>query len=76
MSSGQPSGSYRLKFRKEEFLSLIAEAQPKRLYRVNNVHYFSYDGFIMYCDENIDAAIAGRKVFNAIEFSNMQWRKV
>ncbi len=58
------SGSYRLKFGRDEFLRLLDEAKPKRFYRVRNFHYFSFDGFVMYCQDDIDDAIIGRKVFN------------
>ena len=66
------SSSYRVKFRRNEFLELVQVAQPPIIYHVRRMHFFSYQGFVMYtfdCD-NQDFTT---RVMNAIEFSNTQW---
>ncbi|MDI9644759.1 MAG: hypothetical protein QFX35_06020 [Candidatus Verstraetearchaeota archaeon] len=66
--------SYRVKFRRDQFLELIRIAQPKRVYRVKNVHFFAFDGFVMYCQDCTDAEL-GVRVVEAVEFSNDAWKK-
>ncbi|MBC8224690.1 hypothetical protein H8E65_08885 [Candidatus Bathyarchaeota archaeon] len=59
--------SYRVKFRREEFLRLVEIENPRR-----RMHFFAFDGFVMYtfdCDD-IDFS---QPVIEAIEFSNYQW---
>lgn len=68
------SSSYRVKFRKDQFLEMLRIAQPQRIYRVKNVHFFAFDGFVMYCQECTDAEL-GIRVIEAIEFSNDAWKK-
>jgi hypothetical protein len=66
------SSSYRVKFKRNEFLELVQIAQPKIIYHVRRMHFFAYDGFVMYtleCDTNEFS----QKVMQAIEFSNMAW---
>ena len=66
------TSSYRVKFRKNEFMDLVQMAQPSVIYHVRRMHFFAYDGFVMYtleC-ESEDFSI---KVMHAIEFSNLQW---
>jgi len=66
------TSSYRVKFRKNEFMDLVQMAQPSVIYHVRRMHFFAHDGFVMYtleC-ESEDFSI---KVRHAIEFSNMQW---
>uniref|UniRef100_A0A7C3J472 Uncharacterized protein n=1 Tax=Candidatus Methanomethylicus mesodigestus TaxID=1867258 RepID=A0A7C3J472_9CREN len=68
------SSSYRVKFRKDQFMELVRMAQPRHIYRVKNMHFFAYDGFVMYCQECMDHDF-GQRVIEAIEFSNEPWRK-
>ena len=66
------TSSYRVKFKRSEFLELVQIAQPKIIYHVRRMHFFAYDGFVMYtleCDTNEFS----QKVMQAIEFSNMGW---
>jgi hypothetical protein len=66
------SSSYRVKFRRKEFLSLVEIAKPKIIYHTRRIHFFSYDGFVMYTFEckNDDF---NQRVLEAIEFSNQPW---
>jgi hypothetical protein len=66
------TSSYRVKFKRNEFLELVQIAQPKIIYHVRRMHFFAYDGFVMYtleCDSNEFS----QTVIQAIEFSNMGW---
>ncbi|MGD9381138.1 MAG: hypothetical protein PVI03_01720 [Candidatus Thorarchaeota archaeon] len=71
-AAAQHTSSYRVKFRRNEFLELVQVAQPKIIYHVRRMHFFAYDGFVMYtfeCDTNEFT----QKVLHAIEFSNEAW---
>jgi len=68
------SSSYRVKFRRDEFLQLAMEAKPSRIFRVKNMHFFALDGFVVYSSECQDTDFAVR-VIPAIEFSNEPWAK-
>ena len=66
------TSSYRVKFRKNEFIDLVQMAQPSVIYHVRRMHFFAYDGFVMYtlgCKSE-DFSI---KVIHTIEFSNTHW---
>ena len=65
------SSSYRVKFRREEFLELYRIAKPGIVYHTGRMHFFSYDGFVMYSFECRDEDF--KMVLYAIEFSNYQW---
>ncbi len=67
------SSSYRLKFRKVEFLRLVDIASPRIIYRRGKNHLFAYDGFVVYCQECSDQDFRA-PVIEAIEFSNYQWQ--
>jgi hypothetical protein len=69
------ASSYRIKFKLAEFLKLISEANPPRIYKVSGFYYFAFDGFIMYCNECRDDDLMGYTIFRAKEFSNVQWQK-
>ena len=71
-AAAQYSSSYRVKFRRREFLELVATAKPKIIYHVRRMHFFAYDGFVMYTFECEDHDFS-QTVMHAIEFSNMQW---
>ncbi|MFB3890322.1 MAG: hypothetical protein ACE14S_12610 [Candidatus Bathyarchaeia archaeon] len=68
------ASSYRVKFAREEFLQLVRLAKPKIIYRRKNMHFFAYDGFVMYSDQ-CDSSEFSQRVIEAIEFSNYQWQK-
>jgi hypothetical protein len=66
------TSSYRVKFKRNEFLELVQIAQPKIIYHVKRMHFFAYDGFVMYtleCDSNEFS----QTIIQATEFSNMGW---
>jgi hypothetical protein len=66
------SGSYRVKFKKRQFLELVDEIKPKIIYHVHRLHFFSYDGFVLYCMECKNSDFS-QNVVEAIEFSNEPW---
>jgi hypothetical protein len=66
------TSSYRVKFQRKEFLELVQIAQPRIIYHVRRMHFFAYDGFVMYTFE-CDSNEFSQKVIHAIEFSNMGW---
>ena len=66
------SSSYRVKFRRREFLELVEAAKPKIIYHRRRMHFFAYDGFVMYTFECDDRDFSQR-VLDAIEFSNRPW---
>ncbi len=61
-----------MKFRRREFLELVGIAKPRIIYHRNRMHFFAYDGFVMYTFE-CENSDFGQKVLEAIEFSNYQW---
>jgi hypothetical protein len=66
------TSSYRVKFRKKEFLELVELAKPKIIYQTGRMHFFAFDGFVMYSFECKDSDFK-QKVLHAIEFSNQTW---
>lgn len=68
------SSSYRVKFSRERFFQLVDIARPKVIYHRCRIHFFGYDGFLMYTFEcqNTDFA---QKVMEAVEFSNQPWNE-
>lgn len=72
MAAAAHTSSYRVKFRREQFLELVEIAKPKIIYHRKRMHFFAYDGFVMYTFEceNTDFK---QKVLEAIEFSNQTW---
>lgn len=66
------SSSYRVKFRRAEFLELVEIAKPRIIYHRGRMHFFAYDGFVMYTFQCNNEDFS-QKVLNAIEFSNYQW---
>ena len=71
-AAAQHSSSYRVKFRRREFLELVEIAKPRIVYHRNRMHFFAYDGFVMYTFECEDSDFSQR-VLEAIEFSNYLW---
>ena len=70
--AAQHTSSYRVKFRREEFLELVEIAKPEVIYHRRRMHFFAYDGFVMYTFECEDNDFK-QKVLHAIEFSNEAW---
>jgi hypothetical protein len=71
-AAAQQASSYRVKFRRKEFLELAEIAKPRIIYHRKRMHFFSYDGFVMYTFECENRDFS-QKVLEAIEFSNYQW---
>lgn len=72
--AAQHTSSYRVKFQKKEFLELVEIAKPKIIYHRRRMHFFAFDGFVMYtfeCDNNDFT----QKVIDSIEFSNIAWEE-
>ena len=66
------ASSYRVKFRRREFLELVDIARPQIIYHRRRMHFFAFDGFVMYTFECEDRDF-DQRVIEAIEFSNYQW---
>ena len=71
-ASAVSASSYRVKFRRSEFLELVEIAKPAIIYHTGRMHFFAYDGFVMYTFQCNNEDFS-QKVLNAIEFSNYQW---
>ena len=72
MAASNMSSSYRVKFRRREFLDLVAIARPTTIYHVRRMHFFAHDGFVMYTFE-CDNREFPQPVVDGIEFSNRPW---
>lgn len=70
--AGIHTSSYRVKFEKQQFLELVKIAKPKIIYHRKRMHFFAFDGFVMYTFECKDRDF-NQKVIHAMEFSNTQW---
>jgi len=70
--AAQHTSSYRVKFRREQFLELVEIAKPKIIYQTGRMHFFAFDGFAMYTFDCEDSDFK-QKVIQAIEFSNQAW---
>jgi hypothetical protein len=71
-AAAQHSSSYRVKFGRREFLELVGIAKPRIIYHRKRMHFFAYDGFVMYTFECEDNDFS-QTVLETIEFSNYQW---
>jgi len=71
-AAAQHASSYRVKFRRREFLELVDIARPRVIYHRRRMHFFAFDGFVMYTFECEDRDFS-QKVLEALEFSNYQW---
>ncbi len=67
------TSSYRVKFNRKEFLELVEIARPRIIYHRKRMHFFAFDGFVMYTFECEDRDLLDKKVMHAIEFSNLPW---
>jgi hypothetical protein len=70
--AAQHTSSYRVKFRRKEFLEIVEIAKPKIIYHRRRMYFFSYDGFVMYTFECYSNDFK-QTVIEAIEFSNEAW---
>ena len=73
----QHTSSYRVKFKRKAFLELVEIAKPKIIYQTGRMHFFAFDGFVMYtfeCKDN-DFNDFKQKILHAIEFSNEAWHE-
>ena len=68
------SGGYRVKFERKEFLELVDIARPRIIYLRGNMHFFAFDGFVMYTMQCQDSDFSAR-ILEAIEFSSQPWQK-
>ncbi len=73
-SAVQNASSYRVKFNRKTFLELVQIAKPEIIYSRKGMHFFAYDGFVMYTDQCKDTDFS-KRVLHAIEFSNVSWSK-
>ncbi|MDF1538442.1 MAG: hypothetical protein P1Q69_06030 [Candidatus Thorarchaeota archaeon] len=71
-AAAQFTSSYRVKFTRDEFLKLVEIAEPQIIYHRKRMHFFAFDGFVMYTFECSDDDFRV-KIIHAIEFSNMAW---
>jgi hypothetical protein len=71
--AAQHASSYRVKFKRKEFLELVEIAKRRIIYHRKRMHFFAYDGFVMYTFECTRKDFLDKKVIDAIEFSNYQW---
>ena len=71
-AAAQHSSSYRVKLQRNEFLRLVEIAQPRIIYHRRRMHFFAFDGFVMYTFECENRDFA-QPIIEAIEFSNYQW---
>ena len=71
-AASQNSSSYRVKFRRNEFLRLVEIANPRIIYHSGRMHFFAFDGFAMYAFDCDDVDFS-QPIIEAIEFSNYMW---
>jgi len=70
--AAQHASSYRVKLRRKEFLELVDIAKPRIIYHRKRMHFFAFDGFVMYTFE-CDNSDFSQRIIETIEFSNYQW---
>ena len=63
------ASSYRVKFRREEFLRLVEIANPRIIYHRRRMHFCAFDGFVMYTFDCDDIEFS-QPIIEAVEFSN------
>ena len=64
-AASQNSSSYRVKFRRNEFLGLVEIASSGIIYHSRRIHFFAFDGFVMYTFDYDDVDYS-QPVINAI----------
>jgi len=73
--AAQHTSSYLVKFKRKEFLELVEITKLKIIYHRKRMHFFAFDGFVMYMFECEDKDFPKQKVVHAIEFSNTVWNE-
>jgi hypothetical protein len=68
------TSSYRVKLIRRDFLKLVEIAKPRMIYRHPRIHFFAFDGFVMYTFECEDRDFPNQTILEVIEFSNTQWQ--
>jgi hypothetical protein len=71
--STMESSSYRVKFKRAEFLELLQLAQPKIVYYRGNNFFLAFDGFVIYSQQYDEEDFANHRIVEAIELSNSPW---
>ena len=66
------ASSWRVKFRREEFLRLVEIANPRIIYHRRRMHFCAFDGFVMYTFDCDDIEFS-QPIIEAVEFSNYMW---
>lgn len=64
------ASSYRVTFRRDQFLALVDFARPRAVYRRGKNFFFAFDGFVMLCQECKDEDVSEAKLFETVELSN------
>ncbi len=72
VAATQTSSPYRVKLKKEQFMKLVEIANPKMIYHKGRMHFFAFDGFVMYTFE-CQTTEFSQRVLEVIEFSNQPW---
>ena len=72
IAATQVASSYRVKFKREQFLELVRIANPKMIYHRGRMHFFAFDGFVMYTFE-CQSTDFNQRVLDTVEFSNQPW---
>jgi hypothetical protein len=67
------ASSYRVKFKREQFLESVELARPAIIYRRGNNHFFAFGGFVVYCQQCNNEDFPKQRVIEAIELSNNAW---
>jgi hypothetical protein len=71
--AAQHASLYRVKFKRKEFLELVEIAKRRIIYHRKRMHFFAYDGFVMYTFECTTKDFQDKEMLDAIEFSNYAW---
>ena len=66
-AAAQHTNSYRVKFRRKEFLGLVEIIKPRIIYHRRRMHFFAFEGFVMHTFECKDSDFK-QKVLHAIDF--------
>jgi len=66
------TSSYRVKFKREQFLEIVEIAKPNVIYHRGRMHFFAFDGFVMYTFECKNSDF-DQRVLDVVEFSNQAW---
>jgi len=59
---------------RREFLELVEVAKPQIIYHRKRMHFFAFDGFVMYTFE-CDNSDFKQNILETIEFTNESWKE-